>query len=141
MKKTLELEHNLPFAHVFLGYAYAAKGMYGEAIASYQEAIRLGEDTPSVQIYLGAAYARAGERERARAVLKQLQTSREYVSTGELAILYAALGEREQAFTSLERAYSAHDLQLQYLGVDPAFDSLRDDQRFADLLRRIGLTS
>jgi hypothetical protein len=56
-----------------------------------------------------------------------------------LAILYASLGEREQAFSSLERAYAAHDLLLQYLGVDPAYDSLRADPRFADLVRRVGL--
>jgi len=56
-----------------------------------------------------------------------------------LAILYAALDEREQAFESLEKAYSIHDLQLQTLAVDAAFDPLRSDPRFQDLLRRIGL--
>ena len=52
-----------------------------------------------------------------------------------------ALGEREQAFNSLEKGFAARDLQLQFLGVDPSFDSLRDDPRFADLMRRIGLPS
>jgi hypothetical protein len=91
------------------------------------------------QIYLGAAYARAGERGRARALLKRLETSKEYVSPGELAVLYAALGEHESAFASLERSYAAHDLQLKYLGVDPALDPLRSDPRFQDLMRRVGL--
>ncbi len=54
------------------------------------------------------------------AILKRLQMGKEYVSPGQLAILYAALGEPQQAFTLLERAYNEHDLQLQYLGVDPA---------------------
>ena len=63
------------------------------------------------------------------------------MSPGELAVLYAALGEREQAFTSLEEAFAARDLQLQFLGIDPAFDSLRGDPRFADLVRRVGLPS
>jgi len=139
LKQTLELDQTNPLTHTVLGYTYAEKGMYREAIAAYQEAIKLGGDGPSTQIYMGAAYAKAGERERAQAILKQLETSKEYVSPGELAILYVALGEREQAFTSLEKAYAAHDLQLQYLGVDPAFDSLRSDPRFADLLRRVGL--
>jgi hypothetical protein len=68
-----------------------------------------------------------------------LQTSKEYVSPAELTVLYAALGEREQAFASLEKAYAAHDLQLQYLGADDSFDSLREDARFKDLMRRVGL--
>lgn len=54
-------------------------------------------------------------------------------------MLYAALGEREEAFASLEKAYLAHDQQLQYLGIDPALDTLRSDARFKDLMRRVGL--
>ena len=65
----------------------------------------------------------------------------QYVSPAELAVLYAALGQQEQAFTSLERAFDGHDVQLTFLGIDPAFDSLRDDPRFANLMRRIGLPS
>jgi tetratricopeptide (TPR) repeat protein len=139
LKETLELDRDFPIAHIALGQAYVSKGMYAEGIAAYREAIRLGEDSPSTQIYLGHAYAKAGERKKARAILKRLEMSKEYVSPGELAILYGALGEREQAFSSLERAYAAHDPQLQYLGTDPAFDDLRADSRFADLLRRVGL--
>jgi len=141
LKQALELDQNHPNTHLWLGYTYAAKGMYEEAIAEYQQVIKLGisADNPSVQIYLGAAYVKAAERERAQVILKRLQASKDYVSPGELAILYTALGEREQAFASLEKAYSAHDLQLQYLGVDPSFDPLRSDPRFKDLMRRVGL--
>jgi tetratricopeptide (TPR) repeat protein len=99
----------------------------------------LGDDSSSTRIYLGVAYAKAGEREKAQAILNELRRSTGYVSPGELAALYAALGELEQAFASLERAYAAHDLQLQYLGVDPMLDPLRSDPRFQDLMRRIGL--
>jgi serine/threonine protein kinase/TolB-like protein/tetratricopeptide (TPR) repeat protein len=139
LKETMELDRDFPIAHYVLGQAYVAKGMYAESVAAYREAARLGENSPSLQIYLGHAYAKAGERKKAQAILKRLEGGGEYVSPGELAILYAALGERERAFASLERAYAAHDLQLQYLGTDPAFDNLRSDPRFADLLRRIGL--
>jgi eukaryotic-like serine/threonine-protein kinase len=139
LKKALELDQKNRFAHEVFGYTYAAKGMYTEAIAAYQQAIKVDRDTTSTQVYLGAAYARAGARERARAILKRLETSKEYVSPGELAVLYVSLGEHDQAFASLERAYAAHDLQLKYLGVDPAYDSLRSDPRFTDLVRRVGL--
>ena len=137
-KKAFELNQK-PVPANESGYLYAAKGMHREAIAAYRESIRLGDTSPGTQIYLGAAYTNAGEREKAQAILKQLETSEEYVSPGELAILYGALGEREKAFASLEKAYAAHDLQLQFLKVDPAFDSLRDDARFQDLQRRVGL--
>jgi len=139
LKETLEIDSNFAFAHLYLGYNYAAKGTFTEAIAAYKEAIRLGQNTPSNQIYLGAAYAGKGEPERAQTILEQLLTGESYVSPGELAVLYAALNEREQAFAALEEAYVKRDLQLQYLSVDPAFDSLRDDPRFQDLVRRVGL--
>jgi serine/threonine-protein kinase len=139
LQKTRELDRDFPPTQNVLGFTYAAKGMYAEAIAAYQEAIRLGNKSPSLQIYLGAAYARAGDREKGRAILEQLRTSESYVSPCELAILHAALGEREPAFASLEKAYAAHDPSLQYLGIDPAFDSLRADPRFDDLVRRVGL--
>jgi tetratricopeptide (TPR) repeat protein len=138
-RKTLEMDQNFAGAHYALAGAYAGKGMYREAIAEYQEMIKLGGDTPTDQIYLGSFYAKAGERGKAQEILKRLQTSKEYVSPGELAVLYTALDEREQAFASLEKAYAAHDLQLQNLGIDNSFDSLRDDARFQDLMRRVGL--
>jgi adenylate cyclase len=93
-----------------------------------------------VVLYLGAFYAKAGERKKAQEILKRLETSKEYVSPGELTVLYAALGEREQAFASLEKAYAAHDLQLQHLRAEIFFDSLREDSRFKDLMRRVGLS-
>jgi serine/threonine protein kinase/Tfp pilus assembly protein PilF len=139
LKKTLELDQNFALPYVFLGYTYEAKRMYPEAIAAYQQFLKLSGDDTSAQIYLGVSYAHAGQREKAQAILKRLQTTKEYVSPGELAVLYDALGEREQAFASLERAHAAHDLQLQYMAVDPAFDPLRSDPRFADLMRRVGL--
>ena len=141
LKVTLNLDQTYPYTHLFLGYTYVAKGMYAEAIASYLQAIKLGLDTPSTQIYLGVVYARAGNRAQAQAILKRLQENKDHVSPGALAMLYTALGEREEAFASLEKAYEVHDPQLQYLGVAPEFDPLRVDPRFQNLLRRVGLTS
>jgi tetratricopeptide (TPR) repeat protein len=139
LKTTRDLDPSYSLTPLYLGFKYAAKGMYADAIAEYQEAIKLGLDTNTTRIFLGAAYAQSGERERARSILQGLQASKEYVSPGELAILLAALGERDQAFASLDKAYQVHDLQLQYLGADPAYDHLRSDGRFHDLLQRVGL--
>ncbi|HEX8096680.1 MAG TPA: tetratricopeptide repeat protein, partial [Pyrinomonadaceae bacterium] len=140
-KKLLEQDRSNPEWHDLLGGTYAAKGQYTEAIAAYQEAIRLGDDSPDLQVVLGAAYAKAGEREKAQAILKRLETGKEYISPFGLAILQAALGEREQALASLERAYAAHDQQLVWLGVEDGLDPLRPDPRFQDLMRRVGLAA
>lgn len=134
-----ELQQGVSLTPLVLGYTYAATGKYKEAIAAYQLAIERGDYSPSTQIYLGAAYAHAGDRDRARGILKRLESGERYVSPGELTILYIALGDREQAVRSLEKGFAARDLQLQFIGVDPAFDNLRSDPRFVDLLRRVGL--
>ncbi|HEX8368741.1 MAG TPA: protein kinase [Pyrinomonadaceae bacterium] len=139
LRETLEFDPDFSFAHLYLGYNYSANGMFAEAIEAYRKAFSLGQETPSNKIYLGAAYARAGEREKAQAILGELETGESYVSPAELAVLYTALDDREKAFASLEKAFALHDLQLQYLATDPAFKSLRDDARFTDLLEKIGL--
>lgn len=141
LKQSLVMDPASSVPYLFVGYNYAAKGLFAEAVDAYLEAIRLGDDSASAQIYLGAAYAHSGDRARAQAILERLQASRSYVSPGELAILYAALGQREQAFTSLEKAFDRRDVQLVYLGTDPAFDDLRRDPRLEDLIRRVGLPS
>lgn len=139
LNETLEFDPNFSFAHLYLGYNYSAKGMFREAIEAYLKAFNLGQETPSNKIYLGAAYAGADEPEKAETILSELKTGENYVSPAELAVLYIALDDKEKAFASLEKAFNLHDLQLQYLGTDPAFKSLRNDSRFADLLKRIGL--
>jgi serine/threonine protein kinase/Flp pilus assembly protein TadD len=138
LRQMHELDPQNPVAQTFFGYVYADMGNFSEAIAAYNEAAKLGDKTTSSQIYLGNAYARAGRRDEARAILNELQRTTQYVSPGELAVLYAGLGERDQAFQCLERAYAAHDIQLQYLKVDPGIDPLRSDPRFQDLVRRVG---
>jgi eukaryotic-like serine/threonine-protein kinase len=140
LNKTIALDPKYPYTHLFLGQAYAAQGKHAEAVEAFSRAIALGLDTHATQVFLGAAAARAGDRARAQAILERLRSSKERGSAAELALLLTALGEREQAFASLEDAYRERDVQLQYLGVEPGFDPLRADPRFADLMRRVGLT-
>lgn len=121
-------------------YIYAGKGMYAEAIADYQENIRVDVENTSDEIYLGYAYAMSGKRDQAQAILNKLKTTSKYVSPAELAILYIGLGDKDRAFQSLERAYIAHDLQMQFLKVDSHYDSIRSDPRFIDLMHRVGLS-
>ena len=81
----------------------------------------------------------SGQRNKALAILNKLKTTKDYVSPGELATLYAGLGDKDSAFQSLERSYSGRDPQMQFLKVDPHFDLLRSDPRFQNLMRRVGL--
>ena len=137
-KRSIELDETRPGGYVLLGDIYATKGQFHEAVAAFEEGVKLGAGSPDTQIYMGAAYAKAGEREKAQAILKQLETRKEYVSAA-LAVLYLALGEREKALARLERGYAEHDNQLQFLRSDPNFDPLRGDPRFQELMRRVGL--
>src|ERR1700730_17174171 len=126
-------------AHFSLGSTYAAKGMSEQAINEYQKEISIQGETTTGLCYLGYALGMSGKRSEARAILDKLKTTKEYVSPTELAVLYVGLGDNDGAIASLEKAYAAHDLQLQTLKVEPGLDRLRSDPRFQDLVRQIGL--
>ena len=138
-QNVIKIQPDYAQSHVYLGYTYAMKGQYAEAIAAYQKKISLDGETPSELCYLGYAYAKSGKRDEALAILNKLKTTKDHVSPAELAILYVGLGDKEAALESLERAYREHDLQMQYLKVDPHYDALRSEARFQDLMRRVGL--
>ena len=139
LKHSLEMDQGNSLAHVFLGYTYSGMGQYNDAISEYQKSLALDEEDTSTQCYLAYAFAKAGKRDEAEKIRKQLESTKLYVSPAELATAYVGLGEKEQALSLLERAYAQHDLQLQYLGVDPHFDSLRSEPRFQELIRKVGL--
>jgi serine/threonine protein kinase/tetratricopeptide (TPR) repeat protein len=142
LRKTLEIDPNFAHAHQFLGYAYVRKGEFAEAIAEFQRAIALSPNFTQYQAGLGHAYARAGKSGEARNLLYELKelSKRRYVSWCDFAAIYAGLGEKDQAFACLEKAYEQRDTKLVTRGnLNPLLDPLRSDPRFADLLRRIGL--
>jgi serine/threonine protein kinase/TolB-like protein/Flp pilus assembly protein TadD len=138
-RNAVEIQPDDANAHVYLGYMYAARGQYAEAIAGYQKNISLNGERPSTLCYLGYAYAMSGKRGEALAILDKLKATKEHVSPAELAILHVGLGDKEAALESLERAYQAHDLQMQFLKVEPHYDALRSEARFQNLMRRVGL--
>jgi TolB-like protein/Tfp pilus assembly protein PilF len=138
-KKAIELDPNLDIVYVVLGYAYAANGQHKEAIKAFQDTIRLGDTSTSIQISLAIEHAKTGEVVKAREILKKLESTTEYVSSAELATLYAALGDDDAAFGALDKAYADHDLQMQFLKVDTNYDPLRDDPRFQEMLKKVGL--
>ncbi|HEV8484041.1 MAG TPA: winged helix-turn-helix domain-containing protein [Blastocatellia bacterium] len=139
-EKALEMDPNLGFAHWLLGLAYMYKASYEPAILAMQKSIPLSGDSPDEAAALAHAYALSGNRTEARKILEELkqQAKRRYTSPGTLADLYGLLGDKDQAFSLLEKAYDERDNMVVLLKVDPYFDPLRSDPRFATLLRRVG---
>lgn len=144
LRKTIEMDPNFALAHFRLGLAYEFKGRYEEAIAEYQRGIELSAsraESPGISAVLARAYAASGRGDQARDILNRLkeQSQRSYVSPCDIAEVHAALGEDDQAFEWLEKAYDARSSDLRFLKVSQSFtDSLRLDPRFTDLLRRVG---
>ncbi len=136
-QKILEMDSNFNTAHFMLAYVYSLKGMYKEAIAESQKIIDLEGSNPITLSLLAQTYALSGKKDEARTILNQVKSNKEYIPPNDMVQLYAALGDKEEAFKWLQKAYEARDGQLGYLKVLPFMDSLRSDPRFQDLLRRM----
>jgi len=140
-RKALELDPNYTWGHLWIGQAYVQKEMYKEAIDEINQAIRLSNRDTRPLATLGHAYAVAGRRDDALKVLSELQqlAKQRYVSPYFIALVYVGLREDDQAFAWLQKAYEERHPYLILMKVEPVFDRLRPDPRFADLVRRVGL--
>jgi tetratricopeptide (TPR) repeat protein len=138
--RTLEMDYH--DAHVGLGFVYAAKGMNREALPEFEKYSALDRGTPRSIAYLGYVHARLNERSQALRALDELGAlaKQRYVPSTSFALVYMGLGDKDHAFTWLEKAYEER-ARLPMLKVDPIWDPLRADPRYTDLLRRIGLPS
>jgi serine/threonine protein kinase/Tfp pilus assembly protein PilF len=138
LRKTLELDANFYLPHIFLGWAYVQKSMYKEGIAELEKAVAISSSNMSLTC-LGYGYAAAGKRPEAQKVVDQLDelSKYRYVPPFHRAIICVGLGEKDKAFEWLEKAYE--DRFIIAIKVNPIFDPLRSDPRFADLLRRMNL--
>lgn len=125
----------------FLGFALIAKGRPDEAIPVLEKAVSASDRSPAILGVLIRAYAQAGRRADALRLLAELKRRRKagYVPPPAFVNAYLGLGEYDQAFAWLEQAYQEQSNSLQLLKVQPFFDPIRDDPRFKDLLRRVGL--
>jgi tetratricopeptide (TPR) repeat protein len=139
--ETLEIDPNFLLALILRGRVYEQKGMYEQAIAEFQHSLSISSRDPLAIGSLGHAYAKSAKRAEAQKLLDELKGMSEhrYVSPYAIALIYTGLGEKDQALAWLEKAYEARDGLLIWLKVEPLFDGLRSDPRFADLLRRVGL--
>ena len=141
-QKALEMDPNFAEVYGYLKRCYDQKGMYREAIAAHQMQRKLAgldaEETPALREAAAATSARVYWQKRLE---QELEESKRELSAGfEVAEIYAQLGEKDQAFAWLERAYQERSFMMLYLKVAPNLDPLRSDPRYADLLRRVGHT-
>lgn len=138
--KTLELDPNFGAARTYLGRALTQKSKYEEAIAEGQKALKLLG--PSfIASWLGHTYAISGKKDEARKLLNEMNelSKQRYVSLYQMAPIHLGLGEIDQAFELLEKAYEQRDCYLCGLKADPLFDGLRSDSHFIELLKKMGL--
>jgi TolB-like protein/Flp pilus assembly protein TadD len=128
-------------AYWYLGFALIANDQPEEAIPVLEKALSVSERSPGVMGVLIRAYAHSGRRSDALRVLEELKKRSQtgYVPAGAFVNAYLGLGDNEQAFAWMERAYQEQSNILQFLKVHPFFDPLRSDPRFANLVRRVGL--
>jgi serine/threonine-protein kinase len=137
--RTLALDPNFFKAYTGLGRVYLLQGRYPEAIEAFRKGQALSGGYTSGG--LGQAYALAGQRERAEQMVRRLTelAKKTYVQSVAIAMIYIGLGDHDRAFHWLERACQDREAPVVYLNTYPAYDPIRDDGRFPELLRRMGL--
>jgi TolB-like protein/DNA-binding winged helix-turn-helix (wHTH) protein/Tfp pilus assembly protein PilF len=138
--KTLQSDPKFPLAHLWLGRAYQQKGMYEQAIAEYRQTDAAWPGWVVTLAAIGNMEGVAGKKSDARDMLTTLKTlsQREYVTPYGIALIYSSLGEKDQAFTFLEKAVQDRGHWLVWLRLDPRWDPIRTDPRFKELVHRIG---
>jgi TolB-like protein/Tfp pilus assembly protein PilF len=141
LEKTVEMEPQFAVGRCFLGLAYERRKKYPAAIREYKAARDLSKGHPLAIASLSHACGAAGKKAEAKRYLEELRESsrQRHVSPYFFALAYTGMGDKEQAFAWLEKAYQERSGWLGNLNVEPGLDRVRSDRRFADLVKRVGL--
>jgi len=139
LEATLGLDPEFSTAHWGLGLVYEQLGRFDEAFREFERAMAIGGRGTNTLASLGHAYAVAGRQKEARAVLAEIlpraQSGR--TTSYQIAVVYAGLGERDEAFRWLEKAFEQRSTLLSYLRMDPRMEGLRGDPRYRTLITRM----
>ena len=140
-RRAIEIDPNFYLAHWWLGVSYLNRSLLLKAFAEFRKAGALSKDTALHATKYSYGHALIGRGGKGRRKLEELMrlSSERYFSPVLIAAIHVTLGETDAAFEWLEKAYQMHDTWLVWLGVDRRFDSLRSDERFRALMKRLDL--
>jgi TolB-like protein/DNA-binding winged helix-turn-helix (wHTH) protein/Flp pilus assembly protein TadD len=138
--KSIEMDPSFAPAYIYRAMAYEQKGMLDKSIADLETAKGL-QPGPALFGALGHVYGVSGDKLKAEALLRELKerSGKQYFPAYQMALIHVGLGQKDEAFAMLEQAYADRYPWLIHLNVEPRFDPIRSDPRFADFVRRIGL--
>ena len=141
LRRTVELDPNYPVTYWILGLLLRKTRCYELAITEGEKAVKLSGGSPLMRAALAHTFGTAGRTEEAFQILDELTklAKTKYVAPYFFAGIHIGLGENDRAIEYLEKSYEEHSHWLIYLRIDPSMDGLRDNPRFQDLLRRVGL--
>ena len=140
-RKMLDLNPNYGPAHAWIGLVLEEQGQHEKALVEFQRAVELSGGDAHMIAWLAHGYATAGNADEARRLLERLMrlAQERYVSPFHIGLVFVALGDREEAFKWLEKAFEERSLWLIFLKVEPQLDALRPEARFQALVGRVGL--
>jgi len=137
-QKSLSLQPDYFIAHLYLGMIYAQSGRVSEAVAEAQKAVQLS-GSPLAEAVLGYSYATAGQKSEALKIAADLQGrfDKRFVCPFEIGTIYIRLGEKEESFRWLDRAYEERSICISGMKFDPRLDPIRSDPRYDTLVRKL----
>jgi TolB-like protein/Tfp pilus assembly protein PilF len=140
-RKTLEMDPNFVYASLSMAQDYDQSGRHQEALTELNQAKPISGDWSWITAELGYVDARLGKRAEAQKIIHELneRAAREYIDPCLVAYVHIALGEKDQAFACLDKAYQERSGIIAWLRIEPHFDPLRSDPRFVELGHRMGL--
>jgi serine/threonine protein kinase/tetratricopeptide (TPR) repeat protein len=141
LRRTIELDPNYPVTYWILGLLLRKTERYDWAMTEGEKGVKLSGGSPMMRAALAQTFGAAGRTTEAVQMLDDLTelATRKYVAPYFFAGIHIGLGENDRAIECLEKSYEEHSHWLIYLHIDPSMDGLRDDPRFQNLLRRVGL--
>jgi TolB-like protein/Flp pilus assembly protein TadD len=138
---TIELNPHFPPAYWMLGLIQEQRGEFDESAAAFQRALQLSPQSPMAQAALGRSFALSGKQKEGRAILHELLNlaGQRYVSPFDIALLHFAIGDTDEGFRWLTKAFEDRSFELISIRVDPRLVPLREDRNLLTLSTRLGL--